>query len=93
MTLRRPPWGEDPILEWDDDNEPHCWEHRVTSFEVDECFENDYTVMPHPKRFSEPERYGDRYILLGETNGGRKLFVVVQHVGGDVVRPITAQNR
>lgn len=90
MTLTVVPWGEEFIFEWDEYNEAEIGKHRVTCFEVEECFENPYRVVPHKKAKSEPEKYGDRYEVKGQTNGGRKLFIIIQHKGGNVIRPITA---
>ena len=61
-------------------------------FEVEQCFEfeNERFVRPHPKAKSEPEKYGDRFRVRGVTNGGRRLLITVQHVGGNLLRPITA---
>ena len=92
MTLKFEPWGERPTFEWDEHNESKIWAHGIDVFEVEQCFdmENERFVTPHPKAKAEPERYGDRYMVRGVTNGGRKLLIVVQHVGRNIVRPITA---
>lgn len=90
MTLKYPSWGDKPVFEWDEFNEREIWDHSVRDFEVEECFENDYVVRPHKKARSEPVKYGDRYMVTGSTNGGRKLVVIVQHKEGNLVRPITA---
>ena len=89
MVLKFEPWGDDPVLEWDEYNEAKFWEHRIRDFEVEECFENAHFVVPHIKAKSEPEKYGDRYLIRGVTDGGRKLLVIVQHKNGNRVRPIT----
>lgn len=90
MALTVVPWGDDPIFEWDEYNEAEIWEHRVTCFDVEECFENPYRAAPHKKAKSEPKKYGDRYQITGKTDGGRKLFIIIQYKGGNVIRPITA---
>lgn len=90
MVMKFPPWGEEPIFEWDEANEDYIWAHRVTIFEVYECFDNGPLIAPHQKANSNPSKYGDRYIVLSSTNGGRKLMVIVQHKGSNLVRPITA---
>ena len=50
MGLNRVPWGENPTFEWDEANEQELWNHRVTCFEVEECFEHAYglrlTIKP-----------------------------------------------
>lgn len=92
MTLKFEPWGGEPDFEWDEHNEAKVWTHAIDPFEVEQCFdpENERFVMPHPKAKSEPERYGDRYLVRGVTNGGRRLLIAVQYVGGNIIRPITA---
>ena len=90
MTLNIVPWGDEPIYEWDEYNETEIWKHCVTSFEVEECFENPYWAAPDNKAKSDPRNYGDRYRIKGQTQGGRKLFVIIQYKGGEVIRPITA---
>ena len=90
MTLTFVPWEYDLIFEWDEHNEIEIWRHSVNCFEVEECFENPYRVAPHNKAKSEPEKYGDRYRITGQTNGGRKLLIIIQYKGGNVIRPITA---
>ncbi len=92
MVLKFEPWGDAPGFEWDEHNEAKIWAHGIDAFEVEQCFdmENERFVIPHPKAKSEPEKYGDRYMVRGVTNGGRKLLIIVHHVGGNIVRPITA---
>ena len=90
MTLKFAPWRGEPLFEWDDANEAEIWKHKVDVFEVLQCFKNQYTVRPHNRARSEPEKYGDRYFVQGRTNGGRKLLIVVQHKGDNQVRVITA---
>lgn len=90
MTLNVVPWGENPSFEWDEYNEREIAKHHVTCMEVEECFEQPYWCAPHNKAKSEPEEYSDRYRIKGQTDGGRKLFVIVRYRGGEVIRPITA---
>ena len=92
MTLKFEPWGNGPIFEWDENNVEKIWAHGIEPLEVEQCFEleNARVVIPHAKAKSAPEKYGDRYMVRGVTHGGRKLLVTVQHVGGNIVRPITA---
>ena len=90
MTLTVIPWGDEFIFDWDEDNEAEICEHSVTCFEVEECFENSYRAVPHRKAKSKPKKYGDRYQIIGQTNGGRELFIIIQYKGGNVIRPITA---
>ena len=89
--LKFPPWGDDPIFEWDDFNASKiATKHHVQDFEIEQCFENEHEIVPHPKATSEPDKFGDRYYVRGVTSGGRKLLIVVQHMGENLVRPVTA---
>jgi uncharacterized DUF497 family protein len=74
-------------IEWDENN---IWKneikHGVTAEEIEQCFNNPPMVMfPHKK-------IADRRVLLGQTFGGRHLFVVFQHKSEDVARPIHARD-
>ena len=91
MTLKFAPWGEEPTFDWDDENEDHIWRHHISVFEIEECFEGEHKIRPHKKSTSEPEKYGDRYEVSGSTAGGRKLWMVIQYLGGNLIRPITAR--
>jgi len=90
VVLKFAPWGSNPGFDWDDNNENKIWSHRIRDFEVEECFENNPDVMPHEKTRTCPEKYSDRFLVKGKTNGGRKLVIVVQYLGANFVRPITA---
>lgn len=94
MVLKFEPWGAVPVFEWDEYNEAKMWAHGVHMFEVEQCFdrENERFVIPHPKAKSQPEKYSDRYMVRGVTNGGRKLIITVRHISGDIIRPITARD-
>ena len=56
--------------------------HRVTFEEAVECFFSDFQVRRNKK-------YKDRYQLIGETLGGRKLKIIFQLTPSNVVRIIT----
>ena len=90
MPLQRAPWGDHLSFEWDEHNIEEMWKHGVRHFEVEQCFRNEHVIRPHRKARSEPEKYGDRYVVQGITDGGRKLVIIVQHTGDENVRPITA---
>lgn len=90
MTLKFVPWGDNPVLDWDEWNLNEIAKHQVHDFEVAQCFENPHTVSPHKKARSQPERYSDRYMVRGITDGGRRLIIIVQHKGGEWIRPVTA---
>jgi len=89
VTLKFKPWGDTPNVYWDEENERKFWEHGIRDFEVEQCFESPHTGTPHKKAKSQPEKYGDRYVVQGVTKGGRKLVIIVQYLGADWVRPIT----
>ena len=84
MGLREDPWGDDPTFDWDDDNREEIWAHKVRDFEIEECFENEHVTIPHKKARSEPEKYGDRYVVRGVSDAGRKLVIIVQYLGGEL---------
>ena len=89
MTLQFEPWGEDPVFDWDEGNQDEISNHRVRDFEVEECFRNAHIALPHAKSGSDA-RYSDRYKVRGTANSGRRLVVIVQYLGADWIRPITA---
>jgi uncharacterized DUF497 family protein len=55
--------------------------HRITFTEAVECFYNDFQVRRN-KSFS------DRFQLIGETFGGRKLKIIFQLKPNRIVRRI-----
>jgi hypothetical protein len=68
-------------LEWDDQNIEHIARHNVGPLEVEDvCF---------GVHISRRER-DQRYILSGQSAGGRYLDVVVERLGKGLFRPITA---
>lgn len=60
--------------------------HRITFEEAVSVFENPFGVKRN-------KGYGDRYQVLGKTDGGRKLKLIVQAKSGDIVRIITGWDR
>ncbi len=61
-------------FEWDDENTHKNWErHRVTPEEAEDVFFNEPLVVRSDVRHSSREK---RYYALGQTSGGRLLFVV-----------------
>ena len=71
-------------LQWDDENVEHIALHGVAPREVEDiCF---------GLHIGERED-GDRYILSGQTVGGRYLNVVVERTWRGKFRPITAFDR
>jgi uncharacterized DUF497 family protein len=65
--------------DWENDK---LGEHGVTFEEAYQTFFNDRHIGPN-KGFS------DRYTLIGESNGGRKLKIIFQLKPVNVVRIIT----
>jgi uncharacterized DUF497 family protein len=56
--------------------------HRVTFEEALECFFSDFEVRRN-------KSFRDRYQLLGQTLGGRRLKIIFQLKPGNIVRIIT----
>ncbi len=67
---------------WDYENEEHIAEHGVSPEEVEQACR----VAPKVRR----GRCG-RYLVLGRTEEGRHLLVVLTHLGKGEARPITAR--
>ncbi|MEW5987851.1 MAG: BrnT family toxin [Chloroflexota bacterium] len=77
-------------FEWDEGNLEEIYRHRVRPEEVEQCFFN--RPQWHKRK---PHRSGaqERFYLLGQTDGGRTLFIVYQRKKGGVIRPITAYDK
>ena len=73
-------------IEWDENNVyKNEIKHAVKYYEIEEAIENRYKVIiPHKK-------YKDRFILLGQSDGGRYLFIIYQEKPNGVIRPIHAR--
>ena len=70
-------------FEWDEANISHVAEHNVTPEEVEEaCFINPLVLKGRKKR----------YYVLGTTDGGRYLTVILQYKFRGVIRVITARD-
>jgi len=75
-------------FEWDKANVEKNWEkHRVRPEECEEAFFNRVFVAKD-ERHSQVE---ERFYLLGETNAGRRLFVVFT-LRGERIRVISARD-
>jgi uncharacterized DUF497 family protein len=71
-------------LEWDDHNINHVAEHGITDIEIDQMLSNTHILVPN--KGHEP-----RLFLVGVTNGGRILTVVVEPTRDEGTwRPVTA---
>ena len=79
---------EDELLrctgfDWDDANVPKIWQkHQVSPIECEEVFFNLPLVAGHDER---------RYYVLGQSDGGRRLFIVVTIREG-LLRVISARD-
>jgi hypothetical protein len=68
-------------LQWDDDNVEHIARHGVNPQEVEDvCFGFHIYIRESSKK----------YIISGQSANGRYLNVVIETVGKQVFRPITA---
>lgn len=70
-------------LWWDDGNLSHIEERGVDGYEVGEA------VMGHHHAFVKGV---DRLYVLGQTDAGRYLTIVLQPFGQGIWRPITARD-
>jgi hypothetical protein len=60
-------------FDWDDSNIQKNWErHQVTPEEAEDVFFHEPLVVRSDVRHSQGEK---RYYALGQTSGGRRLFV------------------
>ena len=69
--------------EWDDDRESHVWRHRVHAREVEEVCDGN------------PQVYQGReglHVILGRTESGRYLSIIVRDLGHGRVRCVTARD-
>lgn len=61
-------------FEWDDGNRDKNWEkHKVSNSECEEVFFNLPLMLQPDETHSQNEA---RYYVLGQTNAGRRLFIV-----------------
>ena len=60
--------------------------HRITFEEAVQVFDNEYRVLRN-------KGYRERRQILGVTDGGRRLKLIVQIKSGNVVRIITGWDR
>ena len=73
-------------FEWDEFNSgKNLTKHSVSDAEIEQVFDNPNVVMQH-------QRYPDRRIVLGVSDGGRYLFLSVQHRSLTCCRPIHARD-
>jgi uncharacterized DUF497 family protein len=73
VAERRDPLDACTGFSWDDANAQKNWErHRITPEEAEDVFFNEPLVVRIDVRHSRQEK---RYYALGQTSGGRYLFV------------------
>jgi hypothetical protein len=76
-------------FQWDEANATKNWErHRVSQGECEQVFFNHPFVVAVDEKHSQEE---SRYYGLGQTDGGRGLFVVFT-IRGDLIRVISARD-
>jgi uncharacterized DUF497 family protein len=81
--------GEGTEFEWDGGNGEKNWlRHRVSQSESEQVFFNRPFVSAEDRRHSDEEA---RYYALGQSDGGRLLYVVYT-LRGEKVRVISARS-
>ena len=76
-------------FEWDTGNSDKNWKrHKVSNGECEEVFFNLPLLVEHDPKHSQVE---NRYYVLGQTNSGRRLFVVFT-LRGDQIRIVSARD-
>lgn len=76
-------------FDWDQSNAIKNWkQHRVTQAECEQIFYNRPLVGGEDSPHSQTE---PRYFLLGETDAGRRLFVVFT-IRADLIQVISARD-
>jgi hypothetical protein len=76
-------------FDWDDANAPRIWQkHRVSPMECEQVFFNLPLVAGEDDKHSQDE---PRWFVLGRTDAGRHLFVVVT-LRGSLIRVISARD-
>ena len=76
-------------FEWDDGNRDKNWiRHRVSVAECEQVFFNVPLLMAKGARRSSSE---PRYYVLGQTDAGRRLIVVMT-IRGESIRVVSARD-
>ena len=82
------PFSSSEGFDWDDGNVEKNWkEHGVAFWECEEVFFNAPLAVQSDASHSAQE---ERYYALGQTNTGRKLFVVFT-IRNNLIRVISAR--
>lgn len=77
-------------FDWDDGNREKCRKHGLSAEAIEEIFRRPIAVFPDPAHSVAEERFK----AIGETNAGRKVFVVFTlrpKAGGIFIRPLSAR--
>jgi uncharacterized DUF497 family protein len=76
-------------FEWDENNSEKIWiKHHVYGDECEELFFNLPLIIARDRKHSQAEK---RFYALGQTNGGRLLFVVFT-IRNNKIRIISARD-
>jgi uncharacterized protein len=76
-------------FQWDEANAQKNWErHRVSPEEAEDVFFNEPLVVRGDVRHSKQEK---RYYALGQTSGGRRLFVAFT-IRGNLLRVVSVRD-
>jgi len=76
-------------FQWDDGNKEKNWlKHKVTNSEYEQIFFNQPFIVNYDIKHSDTEQ---RFYALGQTDLGRKLFVVFT-IRNKKIRIISARN-
>jgi len=76
-------------FQWDAGNSPKIWDrHQVMPTECEEVFFNRPLIVGSDEQHSAGE---ERFYALGQTDGGRLLFVVFT-IRGRLIRVISARD-
>ena len=76
-------------FDWDEANAPKIWKkHKVSPIECEQVFFGLPLIAGHDEKHSGVET---RYYLLGQTDAGRRLFLVVT-VREGLLRVISARD-
>lgn len=76
-------------LLWDEQSEEHIARHNVAPEELEEAVFDPSSRIFRTRSGQEGER---RYLVLGLTEAGRYLFVVLDQVQGGLFYPVTARD-
>lgn len=79
-------------LRWREDREEHIARHKVTPAEVEEAVFYDGEFLMQRAGPAERNPAQTVYTLLGRTDAGRYLMVVLIYEGAGVAMPVTARD-